>query len=79
VAKRLGIKPDDARQVMRAVAGKESARDLSVEEATIVMRKLRWLADGFIEIEAGEDGQPRLVDARPANPGPSSPGQRVDG
>lgn len=77
VAQKFGISDEDRHAVMMAIAGKEHSRDLSVDEVTDVMRNIRWLHDGFVQLEV-RDGKPVLVDSRPSNPGPG-PGQRVDG
>jgi hypothetical protein len=78
VAQGLGISDEDRKRVMVAVSGKDHSRDLTDDEVLKVMRNLRWLADGFVRLE-DHDGRPVLVDTKPENPGPTNPGQRIDG
>lgn len=81
LATKLGLDDKERIDVIRAVAGAEvtSGKDLTAEQTTKVMRNLRWLADGFVGLEYDPDGIPSLVDSTPSNPGPTRPGQRVDG
>lgn len=81
LATKLDLDEQTYRDVIRAVTGgeAESGKDLNAEQVTKVMRNLRWLADGFVELEYDPKGVPTLVDSHPQNPGPTSPGQRVDG
>lgn len=73
-AKMLKLDEQTRVDVIRAVAGPQvmSGKELDANQVAQVMKQLRWLADGFIELKYDEDGIPSLVDSRPPNPGPPS-------
>lgn len=73
-AEQLGLDEQTRVDVIRAVAGPQtmSGKDLEASQVTQVMRNLRWLADGFVELSYDEAGVPSIHDTRPPNPGPSN-------
>jgi hypothetical protein len=81
LAAKLGLDEQTRIDVIRAVSGGayQSGKELNAEQVTKAMRNLRWLADGFVQLDYDPDGVPSLRDTTPSNPGPSNPRQRVDG
>jgi hypothetical protein len=71
-AKMLKLDDQSRVDVIRAVAGPlvTSGKELDANQVAVVMRKMRWLADGLVEFSYDEDGVPSLVDCRAPNPGP---------
>jgi len=77
-ARQLGLDDETRVDVLRAVTGQSSGKDIDSTQVTKVMRNMKWLADGLVELSYDPDGTPSIHDKVPANPGPG-PGQRVDG
>lgn len=78
-AQQLGLDEPTRIDVIRALTGKMSGKDIEAAQVATVMRNMKWLADGLVALDYDIDGNPSIHNVVTENPGPSRPGQRVDG
>lgn len=69
-AQALGLDDQTRIDVIRALTGKTSGKELEPNQVTQVIRNMQWLIDGFVRLQYDLDGVPSILDTHPPNPGP---------